>query len=67
VFAQADDRNVAVRRLLGRLGFRCEARFIEADWFKGESTTLRVFAVLRREWAGVAELVEPVEDQVKPE
>ena len=37
VFAQADDRNVPVRRLLERLGFRCEARLVEADWFKGGS------------------------------
>src|SRR5438477_2960368 len=36
VFAQADDRNAPVLRLFGRLGFRCEARLIEADWFKGE-------------------------------
>jgi RimJ/RimL family protein N-acetyltransferase len=50
VFARADDRNVAVHRLLERLGFRSEARLVEADWFKGEWTTLRVFAVLRREW-----------------
>ena len=51
VYAEADDRNVAVHRLLERLGFRCEARLVEADWFKGEWSTLRVFAVLRREWA----------------
>ena len=50
VYAQADDRNDAVHRLLERLRFRCEARLIEADWFKGEWTTLRIFAVLRREW-----------------
>jgi RimJ/RimL family protein N-acetyltransferase len=50
VYAEADDRNVAVHRLLERLGFRCEARLVEADWFKGEWSTLRVFAVLRREW-----------------
>jgi RimJ/RimL family protein N-acetyltransferase len=50
VFARADDRNLAVHRLLERVGFRCEARLVEADWFKGEWTTLRVFAVLRREW-----------------
>ncbi len=50
VYAQADDRNLPVHRLLGRLGFRCEARLEEADWFKGEWSTLRVFAVLRREW-----------------
>jgi RimJ/RimL family protein N-acetyltransferase len=50
VFAQADDRNVAVHRLLERLGFRCEARLVDADWFKGEWTTVRTYAVLREEW-----------------
>jgi len=50
VYAETDDRNVAVHRLFERLGFRCEARLVEADWFKGEWSTLRVFAVLRREW-----------------
>jgi RimJ/RimL family protein N-acetyltransferase len=50
VYAEADDRNLPVHRLLERLGFRCEARLVEADWFKGEWTTLRVYAVLRREW-----------------
>ena len=51
VFAQADDRNLPVHRLLERLGFRCEARLVEADWFKGEWTTLRIYACLRREWS----------------
>ena len=51
VYARADDRNVAVHRLLERLGFRCEARLVEADWFKGEWTTLRTYATLRREWS----------------
>jgi RimJ/RimL family protein N-acetyltransferase len=50
IHARADERNATVHRLLGRLGFRCEARLVEADWCKGEWTTLRVFAVLRREW-----------------
>ena len=50
VYARADDRNAAVHRLLERLGFRCEARLVEADWFKGEWTTLRIYAVLRPEW-----------------
>ena len=50
VYAQADDRNLAVHRLLERLGFRCEARLLEADWFKGEWCSLRTFAILRREW-----------------
>jgi hypothetical protein len=35
--------------LLERVGLRCEARLVEADWFKEEWSTLRVFAVLRRE------------------
>ncbi|HEX8206280.1 MAG TPA: GNAT family protein [Solirubrobacteraceae bacterium] len=50
VFAEADDRNVAVHRLLERLGFRCEARLVEADWFKDEWTTVRTYATLRRDW-----------------
>lgn len=50
VYAHTDDRNEAVQRLLERLGFRLEARLIEADWFKGEWTTLRVYALLRKEW-----------------
>jgi RimJ/RimL family protein N-acetyltransferase len=50
VFAEADDRNVAVGSLLERLGFRCEARLIDADWSKGEWSTLRVYAMLNREW-----------------
>jgi RimJ/RimL family protein N-acetyltransferase len=52
VFAQTDDRNLPVGRLLERLGFRCEARLIEADWFKGEWSTLRLYALLSREWHG---------------
>ena len=52
VFATADDRNHAVHRLFERLGFRCEARHVDADWFKGEWATLRVYAILRREWPG---------------
>ena len=50
VFATADDRNHAVHRLFERLGFRCEARHVEADRFKGEWATLRVYALLRREF-----------------
>jgi RimJ/RimL family protein N-acetyltransferase len=51
IYAEADDRNVAVHRLLERLGFRCEARLVEADWFKDEWTTLRIYAILRREFS----------------
>ena len=59
VFAQADDRNRAVHRLFERLGFRCEARLVEADWFKGGWSTLRVYATLRREWAASPEVSDP--------
>jgi RimJ/RimL family protein N-acetyltransferase len=52
VYAEADDRNAAVKRLLERLGFRREARLVEADWFKGEWSTLCVYAILDREWQG---------------
>ena len=50
--AETDDRNAPVQHLLERLGFRCEARLVEADWFKGEWSTLRVYAMLDREWRG---------------
>jgi RimJ/RimL family protein N-acetyltransferase len=50
VYAEADDRNRAVHRLFERLGFRCEARLVEADWFKDEWSTVRIYALLRREW-----------------
>jgi RimJ/RimL family protein N-acetyltransferase len=50
VFAETDERNASVHRLLERLGFRCEARLVEADWFKGEWCSLRTYAILRREW-----------------
>jgi RimJ/RimL family protein N-acetyltransferase len=48
--AEVDDRNDAVPRLLERLRFRCEARLLEADRFKDEWSTPRVYAILRREW-----------------
>ena len=51
VHAETDDRNRAVHRLFERLGFRCEARLVDAEWFKGAWVTLRVYAILRREWA----------------
>ncbi len=51
VLGKADVRNRQVRRLLDRLGFRHEATFVDADWFKGEWTTLCVYAMLRREWS----------------
>jgi RimJ/RimL family protein N-acetyltransferase len=53
VFAEVDDRNTGVQNLLARLSFRCEARHVEADWFKCEWTTTRVYALLEREWRAV--------------
>lgn len=49
VLAQADARNAAVRKLLGRVGLRQEAELVEADHWKGEWTTLCIYAVLARE------------------
>jgi RimJ/RimL family protein N-acetyltransferase len=51
VVAETDDRNAPVHRLLERLAFRCEARLLEADWFKGEWSTLRTYAMLDHEYA----------------
>jgi len=50
VLAQADARNATVRRLLERVGLRQEAELREADFWKGEWTTLCIYAVLAREW-----------------
>lgn len=50
VLAQCDARNAAVAALLTRVGMRHEARHVDADWFKGEWTTLDEFALLAREW-----------------
>ena len=59
VLAQADARNAAVRRLLERVGLRQEAELVEADWWKGEWTTLCIYAVLAREWAAARTEAEP--------
>ena len=47
VTALSDARNERVAALLGRVGFRHEGRAVEADWFKGEWTTLDSWAILR--------------------
>lgn len=56
VYAQTDDRNKSAQRLLEKLDFRLEGRLIEADWFEGEWTTLRIYAVLKKEWLERREL-----------
>jgi RimJ/RimL family protein N-acetyltransferase len=50
VYAECDARNTAVRRVFGRLGMRREATLRDADWFKGEWTTVETFALLADEW-----------------
>ena len=50
-FGETDERN-EVHRLFEHLGFRCEACLMEADWSKGALSTLRIYAMLNREWQG---------------
>ena len=50
VIAFCDARNASVHALLERVGLRQESRQVEADWFKGEWTTLDGFALLASEW-----------------
>lgn len=52
VVAHADDDNLDVHRLLEGLGMRLEGRFVDADWFKERWATLRLYAVLARDWPG---------------
>lgn len=50
VTARLDERNTPSAMVVERLGMRREATFVEGEWFKGEWTTLLVYAMLRREW-----------------
>lgn len=50
VSARLDERHRASAAVCRRLGMRHEASYVEGEWFKGEWTTLVVFAVLEREW-----------------
>lgn len=50
ILAQCDARNTAMRAVLERLGMRHEGTAVDADWFKGEWTSLETWAVLGREW-----------------
>jgi len=56
VVASRDARNDPVARLLARVGFRMESRQVDADWCKGEWTTLDGYALLARERAAGAPL-----------
>ncbi|PRB18352.1 GNAT family N-acetyltransferase [Microbacterium sp. MYb62] len=50
IVARIDERNTASAGVVERLGFRREARLVESSWFKGEWTTLLVYALLEDEW-----------------
>lgn len=49
VVANTDARNTPVARLFARLGFRHEGRAVDADWFKGEWTSIDTWALLQSE------------------
>jgi RimJ/RimL family protein N-acetyltransferase len=50
VFSLTDERNFAAQRLLERLRFRLEGRFVQNAWFKGEWASERLYAILPTEW-----------------
>ena len=49
VYAECDARNLPMKAVLARLGFRHEGTAVEADWFKGEWTTVETWAALGRD------------------
>ena len=53
VTARVDLRNAPSARVLRRLGMREEAHLRENEWFKGEWSGERDFALLEREWRGL--------------
>jgi RimJ/RimL family protein N-acetyltransferase len=48
--ANIDPANAASARLLRRLGFRHEGRWVDSLWFKGDYASEDWFAILQREW-----------------
>lgn len=50
VHGSVDPRNTASMILLGRVGMRQEAHFVESYWAKGAWTDDAVFGMLEREW-----------------
>lgn len=54
VYARADPRNEPSTRLMVRLGMRLEAHFRESEVFKGEWGDEVHYAILEREWRGLA-------------
>ncbi len=58
VTARLDERHAASAAVCRRLGMRQEAAFVEGEWFKGEWTTLLIFAVLEPEWRAQGNAVD---------
>jgi RimJ/RimL family protein N-acetyltransferase len=54
VIARLEARNIASARVLEKLGMRREAHLVENEWVKGEWQSEMVYAMLAREWEGVA-------------
>ncbi|MEI6649256.1 MAG: GNAT family protein [Actinomycetes bacterium] len=52
VIAHLDDRNVASKNLLEKMGLRQEAHMLEEEFFKGEWTSTYIYAMLKSEWEG---------------
>jgi aminoglycoside 6'-N-acetyltransferase len=50
IHAITDERNRAAQRLLERVGFREEGRFVKHVWFKGEWSSERLYAYLHEDW-----------------
>jgi RimJ/RimL family protein N-acetyltransferase len=50
VILTLDERNEPMRRVCAALGLRHEGTARDADWFKGEWTTVETWAVLGSEW-----------------
>lgn len=57
LIAFCDARNAPVASLLNRVGMRQESRQIEADWFKGEWTTLDGYAILAENTRGLPDVM----------
>lgn len=54
VILTLDERNAPMRRVCSALGLRHEGTARDADWFKGEWTTVETWAVLGSEWPPAA-------------
>jgi len=50
VWAESVPENVAVRRVLEKLGMRCVGRLRDTQWFKGRWWDTLLYSVLDREW-----------------